>query len=218
MTPTNLVRVKEHWRIEKEEKARVHYVNDANDPLTISYFAVVPDIKADIDDLNALRDFYRRFAESCGVALIETDVCRLDGVKAVRSIVKSQQALAGSVYVGGYTLPFHDCSIVLRVQCAEHASGPVGAREAAVRPRYAGRPDWEEDPYDPRYRGKYMRNQSDDARYDADFPQHPLSKVRRYLADLPRQIEIDPGIKSLRPFVYDPNRAAARRPWWRFWA
>jgi hypothetical protein len=216
MTPSKLIRVKEHWRLEKEEKSRAHYINDARDPLTISYFGVVPDIKADIEDLTALRNFYRRFAESCGVALIEVDRCRIDGLQAVCSIVKSQQLVGGSVYVGGYTLPFYDCSVVIRVQCVENANG-VGAREAAVKPRFAGRPDWEQDLYDPTYRGKYMRNQSDDSRYDADFPDHPLSRIRRYLAALPDQIDIDPGIKALRPFVYDPNRAAPR-PWWKFWA
>src|SRR5688500_7424916 len=117
MTSGKLVRVKEHWKLEKEEKSRAHYTNDAHDPLTISYFGVVPDIEADLDDLPALRGFYRRFAERCGVALIEADRCRIDGLDAVRSIVKSHQPMIGSVYVGGYTLPFYDCSIVLRVQC-----------------------------------------------------------------------------------------------------
>ncbi|HKQ30663.1 MAG TPA: hypothetical protein VJS66_05200 [Burkholderiales bacterium] len=216
MTSNNLVRVREPWKLEKEEKARTHYLSPAQDPLTISYFDVLPDIKADIDDLKALRDFYRRFAESCGVALIEAELCRLDGLKAIRSIVKSQQPVIGSMYIGGYTLPFHDCSIVLRAQCMEKANDKVGAREAAVKQRYAGRPDWEEDPYDPRYRGKYMRNQSDDVRYDADFPDHSLSKMRRYLAELPQQLDIDPAVKTLRPFVYDPNRVPPK-PWWKFW-
>jgi len=215
MTPKNLIRVKEHWRIEKEEKARVHYLNDVNDPFTVSFFGVVPDIQADIDNEADLRSFYRRFAESCGVALIEVDVRELDGVKAVRSIVKAKQSTLGDIYVGGYTLPFYDCSIVMRIQCLENPHN-LGARQAAVKKRYEGRPDWEEDPYDPTYRGKPMRNQSDDERYDADFPDHPLTRVRRYLADLPKQIDIDPGIKALPPFVYDPSRVP-KKPWWKFW-
>jgi len=44
------------------------------------------------------------------------------------------------------------------------------------------------DPYDPSYAGvdrKLLRTLSDDARYDARFPDHPLTKVRAVLQALP---------------------------------
>jgi hypothetical protein len=218
MTPNQLIRVSQHWTLQEQKKAHSHYKNDADDPLTISYFGVMPDIKADVDNPAELRSFYRSFAEMCMVALIEVERCDIAGLTAVRSIVKSKPAGVGSIYVGGYTLPFHDCSIVLRVQCMENTKGETHAREATVKKRYEGRPDWEEDAYDPSYRGKYMRNQSDDVRYDADFPDHPLSRVRRYLAELPNCIEIAPDIKRLSPFVYDPNRVPVPKSRWKFWA
>lgn len=47
---------------------------------------------------------------------------------------------------------------------------------------------WARDPYDPTYGGvdrSVLRFVSDDECYEARFPEHPLSKVRRVLASLP---------------------------------
>ena len=49
------------------------------------------------------------------------------------------------------------------------------------------RQSWAQDPYEPTYSGverRTLRYQSDDSRYDQQFPQHPLSKVRRLLSTL----------------------------------
>jgi hypothetical protein len=47
---------------------------------------------------------------------------------------------------------------------------------------------WAQDPYDHSYGGvdrSVLRFASDDESYDARFPEHPLSKIRRVLATLP---------------------------------
>jgi hypothetical protein len=52
---------------------------------------------------------------------------------------------------------------------------------------------WAQDPYDSTYCGvdrSTLRYMSDDETYDPQFPQHPLSKVRRELHRLAR-VEID---------------------------
>ena len=73
----------------------------------------------------------------------------------------------------------------------------TGLREAVVTSELMGSGElnlegyersWAQDPYDPSYRGadrSVLRFMSDDPVYDERFPQHPLSKVRRVLADLP---------------------------------
>jgi len=46
---------------------------------------------------------------------------------------------------------------------------------------------WNADPYDPKYRGvppDSLRCMADDERYDAEYPDHPLSQVRRVLREL----------------------------------
>jgi hypothetical protein len=54
---------------------------------------------------------------------------------------------------------------------------------------------WARDPYAPLYDGvdrKVLRFLSDDPLYDRWFPHHPLSRVRRFLADLPGAVRPDP--------------------------
>jgi hypothetical protein len=81
--------------------------------------------------------------------------------------------------------------------------GTTGVREAVVtatllnegkiKPEeYESR--WAQDPYEPAYRKvdrSVLRFISDDESYDSQFPQHPLSKVRRILALLPISVEYD---------------------------
>ena len=53
---------------------------------------------------------------------------------------------------------------------------------------------WAADPYDPAYRGvdrTVLRFMSDDPLYDEQFPEHPLSKLRRLLPRLPAQVSED---------------------------
>jgi hypothetical protein len=53
---------------------------------------------------------------------------------------------------------------------------------------------WGQDPYEPSYVGvdrSVLRFMSDDESYDQQFPQHPLSKVRRILAMLSNHVEYD---------------------------
>ena len=74
--------------------------------------------------------------------------------------------------------------------------GTTGVREAVVASTLMseGKPApqdyercWGQDPYELTYRGvdkSVLRFMSDDEAYDEQFPQHPLSKVRRVLATL----------------------------------
>ncbi len=53
---------------------------------------------------------------------------------------------------------------------------------------------WSQDPYEPAYQGvdrTVLRFVSDDKSYDDQFPWHPLSKVRRVMADLPDNVRFD---------------------------
>ena len=86
--------------------------------------------------------------------------------------------------------------------------GTTGVREAAVTARLfnagelsvdAYQESWARDPYDPTYNGvdhSTLRYVSDDDKYDADFPFHPLSKVRRTL----RQISAAESIQSFHVY------------------
>lgn len=198
------------WILQQEDERIAIFRNEIGDTLTVNYFMAVPDIQAPIHDVDALRVFYRRMAEVHGLALIETDVAQLTTLRAVRTLLKARiEQIRGFAFIGSYTLPFADRSYVIKVESMER--GTTGMREAVVM-ALMGRPNideatgeligWAQDPYDPSYRAEFMRNQADDQKFDALFPDHPLSKVRRYLAELESTVRPDPTIYGLRPFLY----------------
>ena len=65
-------------------------------------------------------------------------------------------------------------------------AGVTGVRETqayiALRNEgiIAGRDDWCKDPYDANYIKGHLMNRSEDERFDAVFPEHPLSEARRF--------------------------------------
>lgn len=200
------------------------YGNDAGDSLSLNYFGKQPDIAADISDAAALRAFYRVAAGLNGVAMLEVDATQLAGLAAVRTVLKAPLAPRGFAFIGSYTLPFADCSFVIKVQSLER--GVTGMREAAVMTMRKTPPEfdeltgkligWEQDPYDPAHRGAFMRNLADDPQYDDQFPEHPLSKVRRYLSEISSELAVAPGIRAKRPFRYkDKGRRTGF--WSRLW-
>jgi hypothetical protein len=175
---------------------RVWFTEDG-DPVTLHYFPGPPPIPVDLSDLDAVRDFYRTTAMRGGAAIIEVDTIAVQGCTAVRTIVKRPQAPHGITYVGCITIPFPSFSLVLKIQCAEY--GTTGIRDAVVAdeligqgrlaldPRVGG---WMQDPYDPSLRDGFRRNLSEDAKYDARFPTHPLSRLRPRLARLQDTIQL----------------------------
>jgi|SRR5579864_284939 len=104
-------------------------------------------------------------------------------------------------YIGQSVTSLHGATIVWTVIAKEH--GTTGVREAVVTSNLMSsgkltldgyEQAWAQDPYDPAYHGvdrSVLRFMSDDESYDAQFPSHPLSKVRRALAALPDGAQYD---------------------------
>lgn len=224
MSPLDHFRFPPQWTLQPDAQvdAQAVFANAVGDLLTLHHFAAVPDIEADIADAASLRGFYRKVAAAHQLALIEVDTATLGGLPAVRTLLKARLSPRGFAFIGSYTLPFADRSYVIRVQSQER--GMTGAREAAVMmmaPRdfqvdeATGKMmGWEQDPYDPAHRGDFMRNQADDARHDAAFPDHPLSKVRGYLGELSTLLQVTGDLRALKPFRH---RAAGGNVWSRLW-
>jgi hypothetical protein len=188
----------------------------AADPVGLYYFPIPPDITADIADLEALRRFYRASGTARDVVQISLDTVDINGVRAVRQIVKIPQQPWGRTYIGSVTIPFRDFSFVLTLEACEH--GMTGFRDTTVCQEMirAGTvvPDadagllrgWTQDPYDPALRDGPYANLSDAEVYDARFPEHPLSRVRPLLRRLTESLRVSPAIRDLPPFVYPPVR------------
>jgi hypothetical protein len=151
---------------------------------------------ADDADEREIRNWCREFARSNGGGLIEAFAVN-DGIKF---IFKRLQIPA---YIYSGILITHVRELWLMWTTTSTERGITGVREAVVTSTLlrAGKllPDeyeqrWGQDPYEPSYRDadrSLLRFMSDDDSYDQQFPQHPLSKVRRTLATLAKHAEYD---------------------------
>lgn len=173
--------------------------NELLDILSLYFFPLPPENPAPaLNSLGDLRDYYRDSIQQVGGGLVSVDQLSISGAIAVKTIFKFPQNPHGMVYVGSLTFPLVDCSYVIKVQCQEY--GTTGMRDAVIfalnhhclpievdeSQRVKG---WFQDPYDSERQDPIMRNLSEDEKYDADFPTHPLSRVRRYLHEIQDSLE-----------------------------
>jgi len=194
------------------------------DAVLLYFFPVPPDIEVDPHSLVDLREFYRARCAGGSSVIIEVETICADECNAIRTIVKSPQEPSGMAYVGSIILPFRDFSYVVKVQCEEH--GTTGVRDAVVFDRMlasgevkitqAGRLEgWMQDPYDPEWVGRLARNRAEDERFDEEFPDHPLSRVRSVLRQAQGTLRVAPEVKAEPKFVVKDRSKGV--PWWRRW-
>jgi|SRR5271157_1125039 len=192
------------------EGARVWHT-PSGDGLGLYYYPISPDIQANIDAIDQVRGFYRRSAVQVGGAIIEIDTPRIDGCKSIRSIIKMPQQPAGMTYLGSFTLPFQYFSYVVKVQCVE--TGMTGIRDSVVLHAMLNSGEvtigkngelqgWMLDPYDGSATSALARNKSEAEQYDANFPEHPLSRVRRLLRQIQLTRKVGNDIKRQPAFDF----------------
>ena len=169
------------------------------DQVSLTYIGMVPDLPASLDDLPTLR---RKLAEETAEtgAIIEAHVVQLGGVPSVFQLIKlpipGQDT--GLAFIAAFTLPRANCSAVLRIQCAE---GPMtGLRESTVAAQVGFENCFPPHPYAPELRGQLPYNVADDANWDQQFPDHPLTRARAWAHRMLASAQVDPQFAALPPF------------------
>lgn len=173
------------------------------DRMSAHFFDLVPDLPASLDDLPRLRhELAVQTAEFGG--LVEAFVVTVDGAQALLQIVKLPfEDRPGQAFVASITVPKAQCSAVLRLVALE---GPMtGAREAMVLADTIGEtggPDafYSPHPYAPQTQPKLPWHRADDPRLDERFPDHPLSRARRWLRHVLNTARLSPEFAALPPF------------------
>lgn len=180
------------------------------DVLGLFYYPIKPDIGAALNDVEGLRKFYRQGAREAGLGIIEIERVIVDSCPVVRTLFKVSQEPAGRTYLGALTIPFQDFSYVLKVECPEQ--GVTGMRDTIVSMQLmaSGTSEldaktgtmtgWLDDPYDSQEAGPMTRNKSERIEYDAQFPDHPLSRARWVLDHLERTVRIADEVKRMPSF------------------
>jgi len=177
------------------------WVTPAGDGLGLYYFPMPPDLPV-TQSVEELQTFFSRAMKGTGTILIETSVVALVGCRAARVILKMPQQPSGMKYVGSITLPFRDFSFVLKIQCQE--KGTTGLREVVLLDRQLGPA-----------RGGAPAFDADSELFDAEFPDHPVARVRTELDHVCRTLVIDPSLARAPAFplpTAPPNPALQPTP------
>ena len=177
------------------------WANDDGDVVTLHFFDLPPDLAAGLDDGPTLRSSLTRYTAQVGGGLIEASVKKLGDVPALRQILKLPLpgAPSGQAFIGSFTVPRATCSTVVKIQAVER--GMTGMREAVVLAKVGPEQYFRPHPYAPDVQGGLPFHVADHARWDAEFPDHPLSRVRRILDALAESVTVDSGFAALPPFA-----------------
>lgn len=174
------------------------------DRMSAHFFDLVPDLRAGLNDLPRLRrELIAQTAPDGG--LVEAFVVTLDGQPALLQIVKLPlpDDRRGYAFVASVTVPKATSSAVLRLITIE---GPVtGIRESMVLAEHLGQtgsPDGiiGPHPYAPDISSALPWHRADDPRYDAQVPDHPLSRCRQWLRHVLATARLDPAFAAQQPF------------------
>lgn len=203
------------WTLVSPHDGRSEKWRDQNGvQLIIDRIGFDRDLHPLLDDEGAVRAYYRDCLASQGIGIVECGLTRVSGHRAVRTIGKMIAPGKPALYIGTLAIPLSDRSFVLSLYAVER--GMTGIRDTIIFSKLSleggtvrvdedtGRMvGWASDPYFPDFDGPCLRNLSEDERYDADFPDHPLSIIRTELAALIPATRIEQERKA--------------KPWWKLW-
>lgn len=174
-----------------------------DDGVLLYYFDLPPDLPGELACEEDLGDYYRSLIEPS--RHVETSMLMLDGCAVVRNIVKLPQESSGMTYVGTLTIPFRDFSFVVKAMCMER--GVTGMREATLFAKHGELKDGESADAEERMD---LPVDADSARFDAQFPDHPASRVRARLTRIQDSLVMSDALKRCPPFPLPGVRVESR--------
>lgn len=178
------------------------------DIITLSYIDLEPDLPAALSDIDTLRRRLTELQSEFG-CLIEAHAITVDSQPALLRLEKFPLAdqATGLGFTAGIVVPKAGCSAILKIMCPE--TGRSGVREAAVVPKVGFTNMFPPHPYAPEIKGKLPYNAADDARWDPQFPDHPLTRARRWITHISRTARVDPRFAALPAFTRPAGTAAS---------
>lgn len=175
------------WQFVAQEADTARWTDAVGDVITLTRS---PDSVPRLSDRASLEQSCRRVSEGEHAGLVEVEVRDVAQGSSLAFVYKRREG-SGFTFFGVALVTAPMGSLIWRVECRER--GMTGIRESIVTAKLfeAGRltldtyvTSWARDPYAPDYAGvdrETLRYLSDDAEYDAAFPNHPLTKTRRQL-------------------------------------
>ncbi|MFD0855772.1 hypothetical protein ACFQ07_26255 [Actinomadura adrarensis] len=135
--------------------------------------------------------------------LIEAEAVMVGGVRAVCQVAKVPipNAPSGQIFMANIFLAKADRHAMLVCSAAE--SGMTGMREAVLMAKLGvGMEGWLlPHPYDPELKTRLPYHRGDAWEWDAQFPDHPLTRVRAWVGLVLATATVDPAFAALPDFV-----------------
>ena len=176
------------------------WTDDQGVIISTHYFDMVPDLPAGLDEPDRLKSGLARFIAGAGAGLIEASVVQIDALPAVWQLAKvSRPNGTGQVFLGSYTVPKAMSSVVIKAQAAE--GGMTGFREAVVLDRLGPERYFQPHPYAADLQGGLPYHAADSVEWDEQFPDHPLTLVRRALSRIIPTVRFEEGFRALPAFT-----------------
>ncbi|MDC8003424.1 hypothetical protein POV27_05140 [Aureisphaera galaxeae] len=196
------------WFEEKSNQMVKEWVNTQKGmTVSVNFFNLQPDLPS-IKNIDEVRNFYRQVIAQANGGIVEVDKIQLKGYDTIRTIFKFPQEPFGMAYIASLTIPFESCSYVVKVIAPE--IGTTGMRDNVVAMQLLtegtislgdkGYEGWFQDPYDPEIKEGILMNKSEATTYDAQFPDHPLSKVRELLGQIEAEIKFGKELERIGKF------------------
>lgn len=200
-----------NWRMKEQSDQKIVWFNAVPDLLILEFSPHPVNLPTDLRDMAGMREFVEAMVQQNAGAVVSVECVTCDELDAVKSISKYRQTASskrsplGTVYLGLYIFPLAEFHYRIKVQCYEY--GTTGLREAAIaiqQPRPAGT-EYKVISSMQELLANSGQQQveitlADDEKYDMSFPDHPLSRLRRYLKHIEETLTVDENIKIARPF------------------
>jgi len=182
------------YRFKGEENGqRIWYTPDG-DGVGVLFFEVPPGLPRQTKTTADLQEFYRKSIGNELVKMVEFRLLEVAKVACVWMVLGIPQPSCAVTYVGTLTIPFAKFSFVIKMQCEER--GTTGVREAVLLDKAlrTGSVTVEEG-------GKLKGDLNwDDVRHDNQFPNHPLSRLRREFAPIIASLQIQEATQQEKRF------------------
>ena len=133
----------------------------------------------------------RELGEDQGIIEVGNGITR-EQRRYIYSVVKTLKRMQGVQY--NLTMHLERADDVLQVQGFFSEANVAGARDALVfallekqgeiRVKDSVPEGWVSDPYDPWYTRGVRMNRSEQEKFDALFPAHPLSELRKFVKEI----------------------------------
>lgn len=196
------------WELVEQSKEAKRWMHpEQTQVLTVNFFATAPDLPS-IQNIDALRQFFRKQVASANGGIIQIDAQQISGCTAIKTIFKFPQEPSGMTYLGSLVFPFKKYSYVVKIQAIE--VGTTGMRESlilnklmqagAINMGENGFEGWSNDPYLADVEAGNLMNLAEAEAYDDQFATHPLSQVREGLSIIEKQLKLATLLQKLTPF------------------